>query len=111
MTNITIETEHILFEIVDIFDKKIRTTKQYWEKIKTEKHQELSATPIDVISTLQTPDEVYLSLQDAYIRLFYKIFNEKTLVVLVKYIDDTGFVVTCYETSKIKRKGEKIWPK
>jgi len=31
----------ILFEVTDVFGRKIRTTENYWKKIKEVKHQEL----------------------------------------------------------------------
>lgn len=52
--------ENILFEVEDVFGKKVRTTKTYWQKIKTDKHRELKFEFRDVIRTLQIPDEVYL---------------------------------------------------
>lgn len=103
--------ENILFEVEDVFGKKVRTTKTYWQKIKTDKHRELKFEFQDVIRTLQSPDEVYLSVRDKFIRLFFKDFDEQTLIVLVKYLNDHGFVVTVYQTTKAKRKGEKLWPK
>lgn len=103
--------ENILFEVEDVFAKKVRTTKNYWQKIKTDKHRELKFEFKDVIKTLQFPDEVYLSVRDKYIRLFFRDFDEEILVVLVKYFNDHGFVVTVYQTTKVKRKGEKLWPK
>ena len=103
--------QNLLFEIDDIFGKKIRLTKSYWDKIKTEKHKELKFNYKEVINTVIKPDEVYLSVRDKYIRLFYKKIDKTTLVVLVKYLNGDGFVVTVYQTTKVKRKGEKLWPK
>lgn len=103
--------ENLLFEVVDVFGKKVRTTKEYWKKIKTEKHSELKFDYNDVLETLTKPDEVYISVRDPYIRLFYKNFAKTTLVVLVKYLNNEGFVVTVYQTSKVKRKGERLWPR
>ena len=101
----------ILFEVTDVFGKKVRITKSYWLRIKSEKHRELRFDYTEVINTLDKPDEVYISVRDTYIRLFFKNFGQSTLVVLVKYLNGDGFVVTVYQTSKVKRKGEKIWPK
>lgn len=103
--------EQILFEVNDVFGKRIRTTKLYWEKIKSEKHRELEFEKEDVVIVLQNPDEVYRSVTDDYIRLFLKKFEHETLIVVVKYLNGDGFVITSYQTSKEKRKGEKLWPK
>ncbi|OQY68259.1 hypothetical protein B6D29_01045 [Microgenomates bacterium UTCPR1] len=106
-----IELTNILFEAKDIFGKNIRTTKDYWNKIFLIKHKELKVSQSEVIKLLQNPDEVRKSVQDPFIYLFYKNLDKKYLVVVVKYLNNHGFVVTIYKTSKLKRKGEKIWPK
>ena len=107
----TIEKTNILFEVNDVFGKSIRTTKTYWKKIFLIKHKELIIKTEKVIETIANPDEVRVSIQDKYIFLFYKKYEENHLVVVVKYFNNHGFVVTIYQTSNIKRKGEKIWPK
>lgn len=108
--NKTILSADILFETQDVFGKTVRTTKGYWLKIKQEKHAELTIEYDDVIVALQHPDEVYRSIQDEYISLYYKKIMGRHLVVLVKFVDEVGFVVTCYQTTKTKRKGEQLWP-
>lgn len=102
---------NILFEVIDVLGKKVRITKLYWLRIKSEKHRELTYDYPEVVRTLEKSDEVYISVRDAYIRLFFKNFRDTTLVVLVKYLNGDGFIVTVYQTSKVKRKGEKVWPK
>ncbi|EKE15245.1 MAG: hypothetical protein ACD_12C00109G0007 [uncultured bacterium] len=106
-----IQKSDLLFEVKDIFGKYIRTTKTYWDKIFLIKHKELEVSQTEVIDLLQNPDEVRKSVQDPFICLYYKNLDEKTLVVVVKYLNSHGFVITIYRTSKLKRKGEKIWPK
>jgi len=108
---ILINPEDTLFDITDIFGKHVRTTREYWMKIKKDKHQELIFEKQEAVDTLVKPDEVYRSVRDEYIKLFYKKFATTTLVVVVKYLNGDGFVVTAYQTSKVKRKGEKLWPK
>lgn len=75
------------------------------------KHKELKVSEEVTIKVLKDTDEVRKSIQDPFIYLFYKRLNEKTLVVVVKYLNNHGFIITIYQTSKIKRKGERIWPK
>lgn len=102
----------VLFEVVDIFGKKIRTTPKYWRKIKEEKHADLEYGPNDVIEVLENPDEVRRSVTDSTIVLYYKQFKlEHTLIVAAKHFNGDGFVVTVYQTAKSKKKGEKLWPK
>jgi len=108
---INIKKSDFLFEVNDIFGKLIRTTKSYWNKIFFVKHKELKVPKEEVIKVLKNPDEIRKSVQDPYIYLYYKNFGKQFLVVVVKYFNGFGFIVTIYQTSKIKRKGEKIWPK
>lgn len=103
--------KNVLFEAVDVFGTSVHTTKEYWEYIRTVKHQELTITIDQVIETITKPDEVYQSLHDPYIKLFYRTYDAFTLVVVVKYIQQSGFIITVYQTSKAKRKGEKLWSK
>src|SRR3989338_4827374 len=100
-----------LFEVKDIFGTTIRTSKPYWESIKNIKHQDLQFTTKEVIATLQKPDQVYLSVKDEFILLFYKTYPTTTLVVVVKYLNQRGFIITVYKTSKTKHKGKQLWPK
>lgn len=103
--------ENLLFAVDDVFGKKIRITKRYWEQIKSDKHRELGFGYTDAVDTLKNPEEVRLSIKDEYIRLFFKRYGNTTLIVVVKYLNGDGFVVTVYQTSKVKRKGEIVWSK
>lgn len=107
----SIEKLEIIFDVKDIFGKNVRTTKSYWEKIFLIKHKELNVSQNTVIKLLQNPDEVRRSVQDPFILLFYKQIKKNFLVVVVKYLNGDGFIVTVYKTSKFKRKGERLWPK
>ena len=100
-----------LFEVEDVFGRKVRTSPDYWRKIKEEKHKELKFGIKETLATLKKPDEVYRSVRDSYIYLYFKKFAEKFLVAAVKWLGKEGFVVTVYQTTKHKRKGEKLWPK
>ncbi|MCM8832258.1 MAG: DUF4258 domain-containing protein [Candidatus Omnitrophica bacterium] len=106
-----VKESKIIFEEKDVFGRRIRTTKNYWQKIFLIKHKELKVSKTQVIEVIKKPDEVRKSVQDPFIYLFYKKIGKKNLVVVIKYLNNHGFVVTIYETSKVKRKGEKIWPK
>jgi hypothetical protein len=100
-----------LFEVTDVFGKKIRTSKQYWEKITTEKHQELKYGVREVEAVLQKPNSVFRSVKDETIVLYRKQMNGDILTVIAKYLNGNGFVVTVYQTKKALDKGEKLWPK
>ncbi len=104
-------THEILFEIVDVFGKKIRTTHNYWHKIISEKHADLEYKIDDVKETLKTPDSVYQSVTDDTIALYRRHIKHDTLVVVAKHLNGEGFIVTVYQTTKTKIKGKQLWPK
>ena len=102
----------ILFEVKDILGRKIRTTKDYWQKIKTLKHRELKYGSIEVKKTLTQPDEIRRSVTDSTILIYaQKQENYDILSVAVKVLNGDGFLVTVYQTKELKKKGELLWPK
>lgn len=48
----------ILFEVKDILDRRIRTTRTYWKQIKELKHKELRYGIREVKVTLEAPDQI-----------------------------------------------------
>lgn len=100
-----------LFEVTDVFGKIIRTSRQYWRKIRTEKHQELKYGIHEVKSVLQEPNSVFRSVKDETIALYRKQIDDDILIVVAKHLNGSGFVVTVYQTKKVIDKGEKLWPK
>lgn len=102
----------LLFEVEDIFGRRIRTTRDYWQKIKTLKHRELRYGIGEVKETLKNPDEVRKSITDATIFLYAKeVEKYDILIVAVKILNGDGFLVTAYQASEYKKKGELLWPK
>ena len=105
-------TKHeLLFEVKDVFGRKIRTTKDYWLKIKTLKHRELKYGIREAKKNLIAPDEVRRSVTDTTILLFAKEVKGDILIVGVKILNGEGFVITSYQTKEYKKKGELLWPK
>lgn len=101
-----------LFEVTDVLGRKIRTTKNYWKKIKEIKHTELHFGITEVKKTLIHPDEVRQSVTDPTIFLFAKkVEKYDILIVAVKTLNGEGFLVTVYQTKKSKKKGNLIWSK
>ena len=101
----------VLFEITDIFGRKIRTTKDYWLKIKTLKHRELRYGIREVKKTLIDPDEVRRSVTDETILLYTKkVTKYDILIVAVKILNNDGFLVTVYQTKEYGKKGKILWP-
>ncbi|MBI4130035.1 DUF4258 domain-containing protein [Candidatus Roizmanbacteria bacterium] len=101
----------VLFEVETPLSKKIRTHKNYWDKITKEKHIEFSYALNDVQEILTHPDEIRKSIKDDTIHIYYKKITRHTLICVVKTLNGEGFIVTVYQTSKPKPKGELLWPK
>lgn len=110
MTKVVVSSE-LLFEIVDVFGKRIRTTNEYFRKIKEDKHSELEFGVEEIKETITKPDEVNRSLKDDTIMINFRLIGQVTLVVVTKHMNGDGFLVTAYQTTKVKRKGEKLWPR
>lgn len=88
----------------------IRTHASYWNKIKTVKHVELEYDLTDALDTLINPDFIHKSLKDDTMQMFYKTQKDGVcLVCVVKILNGEGFLVTAYQTSKPKPKGDLIW--
>jgi len=101
------EASH-LFEVSTPLGFSVRTTASYWALIER-KHPEIAGRQTEVHTCLGAPDQIRQSKQDNTIYLFYRPRPPHHLCVVVKRLNDTGFVVTCYLTDKIKE-GDKIWP-
>mgnify|MGYP001562868588 CR=1 FL=1 len=102
----------LLFEVKDVFGRKIRTTKDYWQKIRTLKHRELKYDIPEVKNALTKPEEVRRSVTDSTILLYaQKQQKYDILIVAVKVLNGNGFLVTVYQTKEFKKKGELLWPK
>lgn len=76
------------------------------------KHVELDSQISKIVSTLQEPDFVYYSPQEEnyqYVRLFKETpVSEKYLLVIVKHLNEEGFVITGFFVSKVKRKEKRL---
>lgn len=102
-------TDEILFEVIDILGRKIRTTKSYWKKIKEIKHPELKAGINEIKNVLTLPDEIREDISDPTILLYARRHNTYVILVAVKILNGDGFLVTAYETKNYKPKGKLIW--
>ena len=73
------------------------------------KHPEIAGRQAEVEACLRSPDLIRHSKVDKTVYLFYRSRPPYHLCVIVKRLNDTGFVITCYLTDKIKE-GDQIWP-
>ncbi|MFA5778685.1 MAG: hypothetical protein WC947_00905 [Elusimicrobiota bacterium] len=99
----------VYFEIVSKLDKRIRTTKTYWNKL-IQKHPSVEHCEKEIKQTLKEPDFIRLSSKDASVYLYYKEFKIYYLCVVVRHLNGTGYIITAYFTSNMKI-GRQIWKK
>ena len=88
--------------------KRIRTTKEYWEKITKDKHPVMKGREDDVKETLINAEEVRRSKSDPSVYLYYRKENDRYICVVVKHLNDDGFIITTYLSDNIKE-GEEVW--
>ena len=93
-----------IFEIKDKNGKEIRLTKEQWKHIR-KKHPEVENTE-EIEETLKRPDKITFPKIDDTIGFYYKYFKNRPspqnyLLVLVKYLNGDGYVITAYYEDKI----------
>jgi len=95
---------NLIFEIVDKMGKEIRLTKERWNHI-MKKHPEVQHEEL-IKETLQKPDKITDIHDDETIKYYYKYYKHRTLdkylLVLVKYLNGEGYVLSAYYEDKIK---------
>jgi len=99
------EDMNLIFETIDKRGKKIRLTKEQWSKIR-KKHPEVENEEL-IKETLENPVKITYYNYDETVYKFYKhyknrLYPENFLLVLVKYLNGDGFVITTYFMDKIE---------
>lgn len=89
-------------------DKKIHTTKSYWDYIAKRKHPEIKGKKQLAIETLKNPGTIKHSTVDERVFLYYQKIKDKYFCVVTKHLNSEGFIITVYITKKLAR-GETIW--
>jgi len=98
----------VYFEVETPLGVKIRTTKDYWNKIITIKHPVIAKYENKVKESLAKPTEIRKSKQDPAVHLYYRnIGNIYVCTVCDHVTKKSGYVITAYLTKRI-REGEKI---
>ncbi len=84
--------------------KRTVTLSEASEKHILRNHPELESRISRIGETIQQPDRVTLSKFDPRSRVFYRYYRDwkKMLCVVVKYLDDEGWVQTAYPTRNIR---------
>lgn len=86
-----------IFEIVDKSGRRIHLTKERWSHIR-KKHPEVEDLE-EVEQSLRNPDKITPNYSDKTVQRYYKYFKNKRLpylLVIVKYLNGEGYIVTAY---------------
>lgn len=98
----------VFFNVMTPLGFPVRTSVDYWQLI-LRKHPEVTGLESEVKRCLRRPEIIRRSTQDPAVYLFYARLPPYHLAVVVKQLNDGGFVITCYLTDRIKE-GEQVWP-
>ena len=105
----------VVFELRSKLGKRVRLTQVQWKHITT-RHRELRRQRARIRRTLQDPDFVLYSHSDDNYQ-YYKFFpktpvTEKHLLVVVRHLNDEGFVLTAFFLRKIRERAKvKVYAK
>ena len=99
----------IPFEVVSKLGKRIRITAKQWEKITKDKHPVMSGREDDIEKALTEPDEIRRDLKNTSVYRYYRKFTSLYLRVVVKHLNDEGFLITAFPDPKMG--GELVWQK
>ena len=97
----------LLFNILTPLGFTVRTNREYWQKI-VSKHPDIADRLDQIKSTLRMPIEVRESSRDENILLFYGEKEKYWMVVVVRRLNEEGFIITAYRTDAIKE-GRRVY--
>ncbi len=94
-----------IFEIEDLTGRKIHLSQEQWSHINLD-HPEISAYVEEMKNILLNPIFVRTLNYDEQVRYFYRYYKNrespaKYLLVIVKYLNGKGFIITSYFVRKI----------
>ena len=94
--------DHI-FEVADKTGRKIRLTKKQWKHI-LRRHSYIEKYTEEIKETLKNPDKIKNYYNKGYYYKHYKYLKlpNRFILVIVKYLNGEGFVITAYLEEKIK---------
>ena len=94
-----------IFEVIDKKGRKIYLSSKTWSHI-TRKHPYIANYLEEMKETIQRPDKTTDWSLDEDVRYNYRYYKNKDppkyLLVIVKYLNGTGFVISAYFRSYIK---------
>jgi hypothetical protein len=91
--------------------KMVRLDEDHWKHV--QEHLEMVDELDKLKQTLSEPDEIRTSVYDSSVWLFYRLYNhtpvtEKYSLVIVRVLNEEGFILTAFFTDTVK-KGNRIW--
>jgi len=94
----------LIFEITDKTGRKILLTKKQWNHIR-QHHTEVENSE-EISETILKPDKIILDEREG-VENFYKFFKHKKqkskfLKIVVKFLNNKGFIITSHYTRTIK---------
>ena len=92
----------IHFEVSSALGKRIRVTRDYWDKIIETKHTIMKGKEKLIKETLKEPEHIRRSKKDLNVYLYYKKVDGNYNCVVVKHLNGDGFIITAYITNRIK---------
>lgn len=96
--------ENTILEIKDKSGRNIYLTKERWNHV--QKHPEMSDQIENIKDTLTRPLTIRRFEYDEGVRYYYSYFKNRTvakyLLVIVKYLNGKGFIISAYYTDKIE---------
>ena len=100
-------------ELSDVWGNSVSLTEE--RRAHLLEHPEMQGQEDKLAETLLEPEVVIQSQSDDAVRLFHRFYRrlaieDKYLCVVVKYMEDSVFIITAYFTDKVKR-GEVLWKK
>jgi hypothetical protein len=96
--------------VISINGVPIRLTDERWEH-NTEEHGELAGMQLKVLATITQPNRI-LAGGDGELLAVQELDPGKFLVAVYRELEDDGFVITAFLTSKINalNRRKQIWP-
>lgn len=95
-----------IFEVIDKTNRKIRLTKKQWSHI-ARKHPQMTNYKEEIAETLKHPLKITDYSLDENVKYYYKYLKqrfakEKYLIVIVKYLNGNGFIISAFFEKYIK---------
>ena len=95
-----------IFEIKDKSNRKIHLSKERWSHINQE-HPEVSEYLQEMQETIENPVKIKIYKYDGNVRYYYRYYKSresaaKYMLVIVKYLNGNGFIITAYFVRNIK---------